>query len=136
MPLVVDVAPKSFPVKRKPTLKKDDLRGLLDEAKKPIHKALIFCQAQSGLSISDLLERRVGEVSEQFEAGAERLHFHLRRIKEESIEFDSFFCAGSTHMLKAYLEDRKNVALDECLFPCTSMDSGTKNFDEVLRRLS
>ena len=136
MPLVVDVAPRSFPVKHKPTLKKDDLRGLLEEAEKPIHKALIFCQAQSGLGISDLLERRVGEVSKQFEAGAERLHFHLRRIKEEAVEFDSFFGAGSTHMLKAYLEDRKNVALDECLFPCTSVDSGTKNFDEVLRRLS
>jgi len=28
------------------------------------------------------------------------------------------------------------VVLDECLFPCTSVDSGTKNFDDVLRRLS
>ena len=136
MPLVVDVAPKSFPVKRKPTLKKDNLRALLEEAEKPIHKALIFCQAQSGLGISDLLQRRVGEVSKQFEAGAERLHFHLRRIKEEAVEFDSFFGAGSTRMLKAYLEDRKVVDQNECLFPCTSVDSGTRNFDEVLRRLS
>jgi len=136
MPLIVDVAPKSFPVKRKPTLKKDDLRALIEEAEKPIHKTLMFCQAQSGLGISDLLERRVGEVSKQLEAGAERLHFHLRRIKEEAVEFDSFFGVGSTRMLKAYLEDRKNSALDERLFPCTSIDSGTKNFDEVLRRLS
>ena len=136
MPLVVDVAPRSFPVKRKPTLTKDNLRGLLEEAEKTIHKALIFCQAQSGLGISDLLERRVGEVSKQFEAGAERLHFHLRRIKEEAVEFDSFFGAGSTRILKAYLEDRKVISQDERLFPCTSIDSGTKNFDEVLRRLS
>jgi len=136
MPLVVDVAPKNFPVKHKPTLTKNNLRDLLEEAEKPIHKALIFCQAQSGLGISDLLERQVGEVSKQFEAGAERLHFHLRRIKEEAVEFDSFFGAGSTRMLKAYLESRENVALDEHLFPCTSIDSGTKNFDDVLRRLS
>ncbi|MFH0748563.1 MAG: hypothetical protein V1915_01375 [Candidatus Bathyarchaeota archaeon] len=51
MPLVVDVAPKSFTVKHKPTLKKDNLRALIEEAEKPIHKALIFCQAQSGLGI-------------------------------------------------------------------------------------
>jgi hypothetical protein len=120
MPLVVDVAPKSFPVKRKPTLKKDALRALLEEAEKPVHKALIFCQAQSGLGISDLLERRIGEVSKQLEAGAERLHFHLRRIKEEAVEFDSFFGAGSTRTLKAYLKDRKVTGHDDRLFPCTS----------------
>jgi len=139
MPLVVDIAPSSRPVNKKPTLTRENLKALLEETKNPMYGAIILCQAQSGLGISDLLSRKYGDVRDQLEAGAERLHLHLIRGKVEfyDVEFDTFFGVASTRGLRRYLaEERSDIGTEDFVFPRTSIDSATAVFDAFLGRVS
>lgn len=131
MRLEVEETPSAWPEKHKPGLTKEDLKAILDGAEKPIHRAIILCQAQSGLSISDLLKLRVGDIKKQLDDGAERIHLRLQREKEKENWFDTFFGAKSTEALRKYLETRDDPSMDERLFPCTD-----RNVDRVLARLS
>ena len=129
MPLEMDVAPSAYPEKNKHGLTRENLRTMLDRAEKPIHRALILCQLQSGLSISDLLNLLYNEdVADQLQA--ERIHLHLRREKEEAVEFDTFFGAMATEALRKYLEVRK-PSIGERLFPITD-----RAFEYALERIS
>ncbi|RJS90807.1 hypothetical protein CW705_05265 [Candidatus Bathyarchaeota archaeon] len=57
--------PSSWTEKVRLGLTRDDLRRLIEACRKPMHRAYILCQAQSGLGLSDLLNIKYGDVASQ-----------------------------------------------------------------------
>jgi len=130
--LHIDDAPSAWPVKNKPCLSRGELGRLLEAACKPMHKAYVLCQAQSGLSVSDLLRVAYGDVHDQIERSANYVHLRMLRGKRKELGFfDTFFGRTSVEALKAYLMAREGFETSSLLFPCT-----TRNVNSFLRRMS
>jgi integrase len=112
-------APSSWPSKNKPGLSREELTALVQEAKyKPVYKAYILCQVQSGLGISDLLRLNVADVKDQLDS--EYIHLRLLRGKRKELGwFDTFFGRMSTQALRIYLSTRKDLKNYDKLFPYT-----------------
>ena len=75
--LHVDEAPSGWPSKNKPGLTREELGRLLNTTRKLMHRAYTLCQAQSGLSVSDLLRVTYGGVANQIENGSDHIHLRL-----------------------------------------------------------
>jgi len=130
--LLVEDAPSAWPTKSKPGLRREDLGRLLEVATQPMHKAYTLCQAQSGLSVSDLLRISYGDVAKQLQNGADHLHLRLLRGKEKHLGFfDTFFGRASVEALRQYLHIREGLKESSRLFPCTA-----RNVNSFLERMS
>jgi len=130
--LLVDDAPSAWPAKNKPALTREDLGELLRAARQPMHKAYTLCQAQSGLSVSDLLRVTYCDVVKQLQNGADHVHLRLLRGKEKQLGFfDTFFGRMSVEALKKYLQTKEGLKESSRLFPCTA-----RNVNSFLHRMS
>jgi len=130
--LFVEDAPSAWPTKNKPALTRGDLGELLGVARHPMHKAHILCQAQSGLSVSDLLKVTYGDVAKQLQSNVEYIHLRLLRGKERQLGFfDTFLGRMSVESLRRYLSTREGLKESNRLFPCTA-----RNVNSFLHRLS
>ena len=130
--LIVDDAPSGWPAKNKPGLMREDLSRLLEVATQPMHKAYTLCQAQSGLSVSDLLRVTYGDGAKQLQNGADHIHLRLLRGKEKQLGFfDTFFGRMAVEALRKYLRTRERLEESSRLFPCTS-----RNVNNFLSRMS
>ena len=96
-----------------------------------MHKAYVLCQAQSGLSVSDLLRVSYGDVAKQLQNGADHIHLRLLRGKEKQLGFfDTFFGRASVEALRQYLHTREEKESSR-LFRCTA-----RNVNSFLERMS
>jgi len=130
--LEVEGAPSAWPKKIKPGLTREELGCLLNHARKPLHRAYVLCQTQSGLAASDLLKLTYGDVQSQVEGGSEHIHLRLLREKEKQLGFfDTFFGKMATEALTEYLSASKGFKEADSLFPCTA-----RNVNGFLKRLS
>ena len=130
--LLVEDAPSAWPAKIKPGLMREDLGRLLEVATQPMHKAYTLCQAQSGLSVSDLLRVTYGDGAKQFQNGTVHIHLRLLRGKEKHLGwFDTFFGRMAVEALKKYLQTRERLEESSRLFPCTA-----RNVNSFLERMS
>jgi len=130
--LEVEGAPSAWPKKMKPGLTREELGCLLKHARKPLHRAYVLCQSQSGLAASDLLRLVYGDVQSQVEKGSDHIHLRLLRGKEKQLGFfDTFFGKMATEALREYLSTRKGLKEADSLFPCTA-----RNVNGFLNRLS
>jgi len=130
--LHVDEAPSTWPVKNKPGLTREELGRLLEATRQPMHKAYTLCQAQSGLSVSDLLRVNYGVVADQIEKGSDYIHLRLLRGKEKQLGwFDTFLGKMSVEALKKHLMTREGLKGSSRLFPCTA-----RNVNSFLYRMS
>jgi len=78
----------------------------------------VLCQAQSGLSVSDLLNLTWGDIKKQLDNGSDHIHLRLLRGKEKQLGFhDTFLGRRSVEALTEYLPTRKD---SERLFPIRS----------------
>jgi len=73
---------------------------------KPSYKSIATSIVQSGLSVSDLLALRYGDVKEEFEKGTTPICLSLTR-KKTGISFITFLGSWSIKLLKEYLANRK-----------------------------
>jgi len=130
--LKMEETPSSWPMKIKPGLTKEELRRMLGACSKPLHRAYILCQAQSGLGIGDLLKLTYGDVEHQLKKGADYIHLRLLRGKTKKLgQFDTFFGKMATQTLREYLATRRNLKPEGPLFPCTA-----RSVNKFLRTLS
>jgi integrase len=119
--LRVDEAPSASPSKNKPGLTREELGELLRAACQPMHKAYTLCQAQSGLSVSDLLRVTYGDVAQQVENGAVHIHLRLLCGKEKQLGwFDTFIGRMTAEALTPYLQSKAKLEDLSPLFPCTA----------------
>jgi site-specific recombinase XerD len=127
--LQMDDAPSSWTEREDPPLTREDLGRLYEAARRPMHKAYILCQAQSGLGVSDLLRVPLEEVAKQVESGQDYVHLRMLRGKEKQLGFfDTFFGTMAVEAIKEYVMQKE---LEDVLFPCTS-----RNVRDFLQRLS
>jgi len=111
----------AWPTKNKPGLTREELGLLLKYVEKPMHRAYILCQAQSGLGVSDLLNLTWGDIKKQLDNGSDHIHMRLLRGKEKQLGFfDTFFGRASTKALREYLSTRNNLEESDRLFPIES----------------
>jgi len=104
---------------------------MLKAARFPMHRAYVLCQAQSGLSVSDILRVSFGDVAKQVEEGADIIHLRMQRAKRPELGwFDTFFGRMATETLKEYLSTRSPKPTDR-IFQCTS-----RNVNYFLSRIS
>ena len=130
--LEMEETPSTWPVKVKPGLTREDLRALLEACRKPMHRAYILCQVQSGLGVSDLLKITYGLVEDQLKKGASHIHLRLLRGKRKELGwFDTFFGRMATQALREYLATRRDLISSSRLFPCTA-----RNVNKFLKTLS
>ena len=130
--LRVDDAPSAWPTKNKPSLAREDLGKLLNATRQPMHKAYTLCQAQSGLSVSDLLRVTYSDVAKQLRNGAVHIHLRLLRGKEKQLGFfDTFFGRMAVDALAKYLRTREGLKEPSRLFPCSA-----RNVNSFLNRMS
>jgi len=123
-------APETWVEKQIRRLKREELKALIDALKSPMHRAYVLCQAQSGLSISDLLKITYGDVKEQLDGGATHIHLENRREKTKGSGYhDTFFGQEAVAALREYLNNRDGVTDSDRLFPCSS-----KNVNMFLKR--
>ncbi|MEM2170072.1 MAG: hypothetical protein QW186_09790 [Candidatus Bathyarchaeia archaeon] len=73
---------------------------------KPIYKSIAASIVQSGLSLSDLLSLKYGDVKEEFEKGITPICLSLTR-KKTGIFFITFLGIWSIKLLRDYLANRK-----------------------------
>jgi len=105
---------------------------MLKAAQLPMHKAYVLCQAQSGLSVSDILRVSFGDVAKQLEEDVDIIHLKMQRAKRPELGwFDTFFGNMATKLLKEYLSTRHNLKPTDRIFPCTS-----RNVNYFLTRMS
>lgn len=69
------------------------------------YKCIAACIVQSGLSISDLLSLKYGDIQDEFEKGVSPLCLDLSR-KKTNIPFLTFLGGWSLSLLKQHLEGR------------------------------
>jgi len=130
--LEMEETPSTWPVKVKPGLTREDLRALLGACRKPMHRAYILCQVQSGLGVSDLLKITYDLVEDQLKKGASHIHLRLLRGKRKELGwFDTFFGRMATQALREYLATRRDLISSSRLFPCTA-----RNVNKFLKALS
>ena len=130
--LKVESTPESWPTKYKPGLTREELGMLLDACRRPMHRAYILCQTQSGLSVSDLLKLVYSDIKSQIEKNKEYIHLRLLRGKRKELGYhDTFFGKMATQALREYLATRRNLKPEDPLFPCTA-----RNVNKFLRTLS
>jgi len=130
--LKVESTPESWPTKYKPGLTREELGMLLDACRKPMHRAYILCQTQSGLSVSDLLKLVYADIKSQIEKNKEYIHLRLLRGKRKELGYhDTFFGRMATQALREYLATRQDLNPQSRLFPCTA-----RNVNKFLRSLS
>jgi integrase len=130
--LLVEDAPSAWPAKNKPGLMREDLNRLLEVATQHMHKAYTLCQAQSGLSVSDLLRVTYGDLANQLLNGADHIHLRLLRGKEKQLGFfDTFFGRMSVEALRQYLHAREELEESSRIFPYTA-----RNVNSFLGRMS
>jgi len=130
--LKVESTPESWPTKYKPGLTREELGMLLDACRRPMHRAYILCQTQSGLSVSDLLKLVYEDVKSQIEKNKEYIHLRLLRGKRKELGYhDTFFGRMATQALREYLATRRDLNPQSRLFPCTA-----RNVNKFLRNLS
>jgi integrase len=127
--LEMEDSPSSWTERTDKPLTHGELGKLLEAAKQPMHKAYILCQAQSGLSVSDLLKVSDEDVLKQVEKGQDYVYLRLQREKEKQAGlFDTFFGRMSVEAVKEYAAEEN---LKDRLFPCTD-----SNIRKLLQRLS
>ena len=108
LPLEVGEPVQGWPVKEQREFTREHLRQLLDASKKDKQRAIVMCQAQSGLGVSDLFCLTYGQVRQQLDEGRDHVHLRLLRGKEKQIGyFDTFFGAQAVNHLRKYVESRK-----------------------------
>jgi len=118
--LKIDESPSSWTEKVKPGLTREELRRMIEACRKPMHKAYLLCQAQSGLGVGDLLRITYGDVKSQLKK-ADHIHLRLLRGKEKQIgQFDTFFGKMATRSLREYLATRRDLNPQSRLFPITA----------------
>jgi site-specific recombinase XerD len=121
MELKMDETPSSWPSRIKPGLTREEFGRLLEACRKPMHRAYILCQAQSGLGVGDLLRITYGDVQSQLRKDVDHIHLRLLRGKEKQLgQFDTFFGRMATQALKEYLKTRGDLNPADRLFPITA----------------
>ncbi|MEM3581472.1 MAG: site-specific integrase [Candidatus Bathyarchaeia archaeon] len=80
-----------------------DFIALMD---KPLYRSIAASIVQSGLSLSDLLALKYGDIKEEFEKGITPICLNLTR-KKTGITFITFLGTWSVELLKNYLADQK-----------------------------
>jgi len=73
---------------------------------KPIYRSIAALIVQGGLSVSDLLALKYGDVKEEFEKGTTPICLSLTR-KKTGVPFITFLGSWSIKLLKDYLVNRK-----------------------------
>ena len=132
LPLEIGEPVQSWPVKEQREFTREYLRQLLDASRKDKQRALIMCQAQSGLGVSDLLSVTYAQVREQLDEGKDHIHLRLLRGKEKRLGyFDTFFGAQAVGHLRKYLGSRKDLRDEDRLF-----DVGLRGYNKLLSILS
>lgn len=118
--LQVEDAPTGWNEKGKPEITAEHYGQLIQavsgSTERPMQKAYILCQAQSGLSVSDLLRITLrsseasifGDIGTQLETDADHIHLRIFRAKEKQVgHFDSFFGKLATEALRIWIKDAK-----------------------------
>jgi len=82
------------------------------------YKCIAACIVQSGLSISDLLGLKYGDIREEFERGVVPLCLDLSR-KKTNIPFLTFVGSWALGLLKQHLKDRPLIDDDTPIFRVT-----------------
>jgi len=132
LPLEVGEPVQRWPAKEQREFTREHLRQLLDVSKKAKQRAIVMCQAQSGLGVSDLFGLTYGQVRPQLDEGRDHIHLRLLRGKEKQIGyFDTFFGAQAVGYLRKYIESRKTWRDEDKLFPVSP-----RGYNKVLEMLS
>lgn len=105
-------SPRSWTEKVFKVPSKDELRAMCEVAK-PQAKAWILCQAQSGISESDLLALPFSQIKSQLEEGRHPVYIKILRGKARGKGpfagwYETFFGRNAVDALKEYLPNRKN----------------------------
>jgi integrase len=98
--------PPAQPLKKKHPWNIEEVGEFIAAMDKPLYKSIAASIVQSGLSVSDLLALRYGDVKEEFEKGTTPICLNLTR-KKTGISFITFLGSWSVKMLKEYLVNRK-----------------------------
>jgi integrase len=97
--------PPARPVNKKHPWTIEEVGEFIVAMDKPIYRSIAASIVQSGLSVSDILALRYGDVKEEFEKGTP-ICLSLTR-KKTGVSFITFLGSWSVKMLKDYLVNRK-----------------------------
>jgi integrase len=97
--------PPAQPVNKKHPWTIEEVGEFIVAMDKPIYRSIAASIVQSGLSVSDILALRYGDVKEKFEKGTP-ICLNLTR-KKTGVSFITFLGSWSVKMLKDYLVNRK-----------------------------
>jgi integrase len=98
--------PPAQPVNKKHPWTMEEVGEFIATMDKLLYRSIAASILQSGLSVSDLLALRYGDVKEEFEKGIAPLCLSLTR-KKTGISFITFLGSWSIKLLKKYLANRK-----------------------------
>lgn len=84
----------------------DEVAKFISLMHKPLHKSIAATIVQSGLSLSDLLAIRYGDIKEELEKGTSPLCIDLSRQKTD-VPYMTFIGKWAISLLKAYLGRKK-----------------------------
>jgi integrase len=98
--------PPAHPVNKKHPWTIREVGEFIVAMDKPIYRSIAASIVQSGLSVSDILALRYGDVKEEFEKGTTPICLNLTR-KKTGISFITFLGSWSVKLLKDYLAREK-----------------------------
>jgi len=98
--------PPSQPVNKKHPWTIEEVGDFIALMDKPLYRSITASILQSGLSVSDLLALRYGDIKEEFEKGITPLCLSLTR-KKTGVSFITFLGSWPFKLLKDYLAHRK-----------------------------
>jgi integrase len=98
--------PASQPVSKKHPWTIEEVCYFIALMDKPLYRSIVASILQSGLSLSDLLALKYGDIKEEFERGITPICLSLTR-KKTGIAFTTFLGDWAVKLLRDYLADRK-----------------------------
>jgi len=98
--------PPAQPVNKKHPWTIEEVGDFIASMDKPIYRSIAASIVQSGLSVSDLLALKYGDIKEEFEKGTTPICLSLTR-KKTGVQFITFLGSWSVKLLKDYLVNRK-----------------------------
>jgi integrase len=98
--------PPAQPVNRKHPWTIKEVGKFVATMEKPMYKSITASILQSGLSISDLLALKYGDIKKEFEKGVTPICLNLAR-KKTGVNFITFLGSWSAKLLKDYLANSK-----------------------------
>ncbi|MBS7612183.1 hypothetical protein KEJ27_08300 [Candidatus Bathyarchaeota archaeon] len=98
--------PPSQPINKNHPWTIEEVDKFVDIMEKPIYTSIAASIVQGGLSLSDLLTLKYGDIKEEFEKGIMPICLSLTR-KKTSIAFLTFLGGWSVKLLREYLANHK-----------------------------